>query len=54
MDTILVLAQSGENPHWWAQPTATMLAAVIALTAAGVAWSAANRTIQAGKANLQA
>lgn len=37
------------DPHWWAQPIATIVAAVIALIAAGVAWLGA--TSQSREAN---
>ncbi|GCB01627.1 hypothetical protein [Mycolicibacterium sp. NCC-Tsukiji] len=37
------------DPHWWAQPAATLIAATIALIAAGLAWHAA--TSQAREAS---
>ncbi|XDK90103.1 hypothetical protein R1X32_17115 [Rhodococcus opacus] len=37
------------NPYWWAQPAATLLAGLLALSAAGIAWWSVSRQIRANR-----
>ncbi|MFC9980591.1 hypothetical protein [Gordonia sp. NPDC127522] len=41
------------NPYWWAQPVATVGAALIALAAAGIAYWGVSRQIKANTANVR-
>lgn len=44
---------SAVNPYWWAQPSVTILAALLALAAAGVALWGVSRQIKANADNVQ-